>query len=78
MSTETSTSLLDDALTCIGRRITLILLDPGDKGKNYVASLHNEVVGFHKYKISGIAADRNFRLARCRLDNRPSIFKWYP
>lgn len=44
MSAETGTSVLDAALACIGQRITTILLQPGDKDKNYIASFHNEVV----------------------------------
>ena len=37
-------SLLDSALACIGKRISVILHHSGDKDKNYVTSLHNEVV----------------------------------
>jgi len=44
MSSETQTSILDAALACIGKRISMILLQSGDKGKNYITSLHNEVV----------------------------------
>jgi hypothetical protein len=38
----------------------LILLEPGDEGKIYVGSLHNEVVSFQNSKISGIVANRKF------------------
>jgi hypothetical protein len=44
MSAETGSSVLDGALTCIGERISTILFRHGDKDKNYIASLHNEVV----------------------------------
>lgn len=44
MPAETATCILDDILALIGTRITSILLGPGDKDKNYIASLHNEVV----------------------------------
>ena len=44
MLSETSTSILDAVLACIGERISTILLQPGDKAENYIASLHNEVV----------------------------------
>jgi hypothetical protein len=37
-------SILDAALACIAERISEILLQPGDKAANYIASLHNEVV----------------------------------
>jgi hypothetical protein len=43
MSSETETSILDAALTCIGERISIILFQPGNKDENYIASLHNEV-----------------------------------
>lgn len=35
---------MDDALACIGQRIASILIQTADKDKNYIASLHNEVV----------------------------------
>jgi hypothetical protein len=44
MSTQIGTSILDEALACIGERISAALLQPGDKDGNYIASLHNEVV----------------------------------
>jgi len=44
MSSNTSTSILDEALTCIGQRITSILIQPATKEQNYIVSLHNEVV----------------------------------
>ena len=37
-------SLLEVMLDCFGERISGILLQSGDKDKNYIASLHNEVV----------------------------------
>jgi len=44
MSSNTGTSILDEALTYIGQRIASILIQPGEKDKHYIASLHNEVV----------------------------------
>jgi hypothetical protein len=44
MSSGIHVSILDEALVCIAGRITSILLQPADKDKNYIASLHNEVV----------------------------------
>jgi hypothetical protein len=44
MTSITSTSLLDEALACIGQRIAFILIQSADKDENYIASLHNEVV----------------------------------
>jgi hypothetical protein len=44
MSAETGASILDAALACIGNRISAILLRPGEKDENHIASLHNEVV----------------------------------
>ncbi len=45
MSLKAGTSILEEALVCIGQRIATILIQPTDKDKNYIASLHNEVVG---------------------------------
>ncbi|KAH9010537.1 hypothetical protein EDB84DRAFT_1570395 [Lactarius hengduanensis] len=36
-------SILDAVLTCIGERISAILLDSADKDEKYIASLHNEL-----------------------------------
>jgi hypothetical protein len=44
MSSETGTSILDAVLACIDMRMSMILLQSGDKGENYITSLHNEVV----------------------------------
>ena len=44
MSSNTSTSILDEALACIGQRIASILIQPATKEQNYIVSLHNEVV----------------------------------
>ena len=44
MSSDTATSILDDALSCISQRIASALLQPADKDQMYVTSLHNEVV----------------------------------
>ena len=44
MSSNTEASILDDALACIGQRITSILIQPANNDQNYIASLHNEVV----------------------------------
>ncbi|KAH9008464.1 hypothetical protein EDB85DRAFT_2164363 [Lactarius pseudohatsudake] len=43
MSTETGASILDAVLTCIGDRISAILLNSADKDEKYIASLHNEL-----------------------------------
>jgi hypothetical protein len=45
MPSNTGASILDDALDCIGQRIASILIQPADKDKSYITSLHNEVVG---------------------------------
>ena len=45
MSSGTSTFVLDNALSCIGERIAFILIQPADNDKNYITSLHNEVIG---------------------------------
>jgi hypothetical protein len=37
-------SILDDVLAYMSQRISSILLQPGDKNKSYIVSLHNEVV----------------------------------
>ncbi|KAF8258266.1 hypothetical protein EI94DRAFT_1708152 [Lactarius quietus] len=47
MPSETRASILDAALTCLGERISTIQsirCQPGDKDKNYIPSLHNEVL----------------------------------
>ena len=44
MSSNPPMSLLEVMLDCFGQRISGILLRSGDKDKNYIASLHNEVV----------------------------------
>ena len=44
MSTEIGTSILDAALAYIGERVSSILLKPTDNDKNYISSLHKEVV----------------------------------
>jgi hypothetical protein len=45
MSSDTGSSIIVEGLACIGQRIASILIQPADKDKNYIASLHNEVVG---------------------------------
>jgi hypothetical protein len=58
MPAEMATCILDDMLAFIGTRITSILLGPGDKDRNYITSLHNEVVSkFQQPETSGIAVD---------------------
>ena len=47
MSSITDTSILDKVLVCFGKRIALALIQPAGRDKNYVASLHNEVVGIY-------------------------------
>ena len=44
MSPDPCTSILDEALACVGQRIALILIQLANKDKNYIASLRNEVV----------------------------------
>ncbi|KAI9431445.1 hypothetical protein BJY52DRAFT_1199675 [Lactarius psammicola] len=44
MSVEVGTSILDAALACISERLSAILLRPADGGRNYITSLHNEVL----------------------------------
>lgn len=71
MLAETGSSMLDGALTCIGERISAILLQPGIKKKNYIASLHNEVVSLiwcpkKSYQL-------NLDLACRCVDHRPSV-----
>jgi hypothetical protein len=45
MPSDTTSSVLDEALACVGQRIASILTQPADKDKNYIVSLCNEVVG---------------------------------
>ena len=45
MSSNKGTSILDEALAYISQRIASILIQPAKKEQNYIASLHNEVVG---------------------------------
>ena len=45
MSPKAGASILQEALVCIGQRIATILIQPTDRDKNYIASLHIEVVG---------------------------------
>lgn len=44
MPFDSDISILDEALVCIGQRITSILIEPAQRDSNYVGSLHNEVV----------------------------------
>ena len=44
MSSDPAISILDEALACMGQRIASILIQPAEKNKTYIASLHNEVV----------------------------------
>ena len=45
MSSNADTSILDDALACIGQRIAAIVIRSAGQDEMYVSSLHNEVVG---------------------------------
>jgi hypothetical protein len=45
MPSGIAASILGEALACIGQRIASILIQPAEKDNNYIASLHNEVVG---------------------------------
>ena len=72
MSVEVGTSILDAALACIGERLSAILLRPADGGRNYITSLHNEVVSITQCaEISG-TSHQKWDLARCRVDH------WHP
>jgi hypothetical protein len=44
MTSNAGVTILDEVLACIGGRIAAILIQPADKNKNNIASLHNEVV----------------------------------
>jgi len=48
MSSDKCTSILDDALACIGQRIASALIQPSNKDKHYIASLRHEVVGISR------------------------------
>lgn len=74
MSAETGSSILDGAIACIGERISAILLRPGDEDKNYITSLHNEVVSVIRCsKISVISFHLNLDIACCRVDRWSSL-----
>jgi hypothetical protein len=74
MSTEIGASILDAVLTCIGERISAILLNSADKNEKYIASLHNEVASVTlRYRISGTHSNQNFDLACCRMGHWPVI-----
>ena len=45
MSSYTGSSILEEALTCIGQRIGYALLQTVDQNQVHAASLQNEVVG---------------------------------
>jgi len=51
MSSNTSTSILDEGLAYIGQRIASILIQPANKDNHYITSLHNKVVSiFYSFK----------------------------
>jgi hypothetical protein len=60
MPSDTATSILEDALACIGQRIASILMQPAEKDNNYIASLHNEVVGIFSSKECMDTANEGF------------------
>src|ERR1700761_4352430 len=64
-------------LTCIGERISTILLQPGHKNQNYITSLHNEVVRIIQcsYMIS-ISLNLSLDIAGCRVDCWTSATRW--
>ena len=72
MSSITGASILNEALACIGQRIISILTQPVHKDKNYIASLHNEVVGFMFINAKEHIVNQGFNLACCGLDYWPS------
>lgn len=45
MPSDTAASILEEALACVGQRIASILIQADEEDNNYIASLHNEVVG---------------------------------
>ena len=65
MPAKTSTSILDATLTCIGQRISNILLQPGDKDENYITSLHNEVVSILPKKAASLSSKLELSLLLC-------------
>ena len=76
MSFEMYSSILDEALACVGQRITSILIQPADrKDKNYIASLHNEVVRPQLLSAEG-HMNSEFILACSSMDYWPSVIKW--
>ena len=77
MSSQTGALILDGVLACIGERISAILLQPGDKDENYIASLHNEVVSIiqHPY-IGSISLNLSLHLAGCHVDRWTSAIRW--
>ena len=54
MMSEAGTSIIEAAVACFGQRISMILLQSGDKDKNYITSLHNEVVSIILVPISAL------------------------
>jgi hypothetical protein len=44
MPSDAASSILEEALACIGQRIASILIQPAEKDINYITSLRNEVV----------------------------------
>jgi hypothetical protein len=75
MPSVTGTSILDEALVCIGQRIASILIQPADVDKNYVASLHNEVVSIPSAEERRNLVNYGFGPACRCLDCRSSIIK---
>ncbi|KAI9443816.1 hypothetical protein H4582DRAFT_2071289 [Lactarius indigo] len=71
MSTEIGTSILDAALAYIGQRISIILLKPADIDKNYIGSLHKEVlaavwiIGLLSSSSSSPQVPESVRIAFC-------------
>ena len=76
MSSETGALILDAMLTFIGKRISIVLLQPGNKDKNYITSLHNEVASIptflYQYPCLGHCSNLHLDLACGCLDCWPS------
>lgn len=76
MSAGTGASIMDALLIYIGQRISTILLRSAGKDKNYITSLHNEVVSIsQRSKTAGISFHQNLGLACCRMDRWPSVIR---
>ncbi len=67
MSTEIGTSILDAALAYIGKRVSSILLKPANNDKNYIGSLHKEVVSITQCARNLFSLEIGLSLLLCGL-----------